>query len=93
MILEPGSLSEEAGQDGDLVIDWDKAKAVVYDLRTDAMSGRYALYDCGDGVVNSVAEFAFEECDFGKDPSGPNTVTYPHVYSPPSDQTAFSVTE
>ena len=74
MTTMPGTITEAQAS-----LDYNLIHANVHDLRSQDLSGRYALTDCGDGILNTgTFEENVEECDFAKDPSGPGTITYPH---------------
>ena len=83
MTTVPGTVSDDITS----LSDYNLIHLNVHDLREAVLSGRYPVTDCGDGILaSSTFEEQVEECDYAKDPSGPNMITYPHI----DTETAFN---
>jgi len=72
-LVMPGGLEDEIGG----VLDYDKIKVAIFDVRTKDEVMRWPMEDCGNGNYNATA---FEECDYARKPPA-----YDHSYRTAGD--------
>lgn len=72
-LVMPGGLEDDIGG----VLDYDKIKVAIFDVRTKDEVMRWPMEDCGNGNYNATA---FEECDYARKPPA-----YDHSYRTAGD--------